>query len=170
MYQVSPTVDNVDHVSDASVTPAGFEELPGYAEWCDDVARANAAAEEAELELLAAQAEREMAAELAASPFGDLTAERYEQLIATLPSIGWGPTTVYHAGASRPFEAQLRRGTPAGPDIAFLGYFISAEAALQTEVAFANEMVLADASGDAAWCDRIRARITYARPLTIKIA
>lgn len=170
MLPVSLIGDNADHVSNAFTSTGCFDRDPAYETWCDDVARANAAAEEAELELLAAQAEREAAAEIAASPFGDLTPERHAELTAALPAIGWSPVIAYTAGASHPFEAQLRRGTAAGPDIAYLGYFISAEAALQTAVAFAVEMKLAHDSGDAAWCDRIRARITYARPLTVSVA
>jgi hypothetical protein len=53
MYQVSPTVDNVDHVSDAFVTTPGiFDEIEGMNDWYDDRARCEAAAADAELALV----------------------------------------------------------------------------------------------------------------------
>jgi hypothetical protein len=54
---MSDITEVVDTVSDSHVTPTGFEE--GYNEWLDDRARCEQDALEAELEQLAATAERE---------------------------------------------------------------------------------------------------------------
>jgi hypothetical protein len=161
MYQVSPTVDNVDHVSEAFTTTGTIDRDPAYEAWLDDRARNEADALDAELDLMAQQAERE-----AAAGFGDLTAEKHAELMAFYPEhTRWIPVLGSNpANADKPFSAELRRGTDAGPDVARLGNFRSAEAAFRSLVMLAINVELAERHGDAAALAAVAGLITYARP------
>jgi hypothetical protein len=153
--------DSSDSVTVFESTGTADRDL-AYEAWVDDVARNNAAAEEAELDLLAAQAERE-----AAAGFHDLTAEKYADLMQHFPfGYGWAAVIGYNAGAAKPFTAELRRGTPAGPDVARVGAFSCAESALRNAIMFALEMLIAQTSGTEADKAAVRARIVYALPIT----
>jgi hypothetical protein len=88
---------------------------------------------------------------------------RPDSMVTEMPAEIDGLESAFNAD-SRMFAAELRRGTPAGPDVARLGNYLSAECALMVATAFAREMVIASEIGDDAWKDRIRAKITYATP------
>lgn len=94
---------------------------------------------------------------------GDTFKRGHDELVEGFPFwSGWSPCILYNAGAPSPFGAQLRRGTPAGPDIAYLGWFLSAECTLMVAAAFGREMAIAATFDDPEWHARIRAKITYA--------
>jgi hypothetical protein len=147
-----PTETEIDTVSDSNVATAGcLDEIPGLNDWIDD----NRRNEEAELEA-------RVVAEIAGSEFGDLTPERHEEIMSDFPTgRGWIPVIAFEQ-ASGMFGAQLRRGTKAGPDVAYLGNYLSAECALLVCVAFAREMVIAAEINDPEWVARLKSKITYA--------
>jgi hypothetical protein len=149
-------------------TPAAFTatglsdaDLASMNEMLEDAYRCESEVTEAEL----IEMERQANAEIEASPFGDLSAERYEQLMAMFPkNIGWMPCIRYVAGDEKPFSAELRRGTPVGPDIARLGQFFTCEHAMTRCVLFAINMTLAHDHCDEEAKALIIGHITYATP------
>lgn len=159
MYPTETEV--VDTVTDCEVltVPARDEAYEG---WLDDVERNRQAELDAEQAAMLAAGEADGCD---AAPFHDLTAERYAELMAAYPEStgGWSPCIAYTAGAARPFAAQLRRGTPDGPDVAHAGEYLTAECALVVAVAFAWDMVFAHTHGTEEHKAAIRAKITYAK-------
>jgi hypothetical protein len=152
------TIDNVTDTDLRTLTVA--DDDASVAEFLADVYRNERAIEEADLLAM----EQQMQAEISGSDFGDLTPQRHAEIMEGFPvGRGWFPVLAFNAD-SRMFAAELRRGTPAGPDVARLGNYLSAECALMVATAFAREMVIASEIGDDAWKDRIRAKITYATP------
>jgi hypothetical protein len=148
----------INTVTDTEVTTAPLADRDlGYEEWCDDIRRN----EEAELEAM----EQRVDAEIEASPFGDMSRERYDSIMAMMPAAAaeWGPTIGYNANAEKPFTSELRRGTPNGPDVIRLGSFFTTENALTAAVLFAIRMVLARDHGDDAARESIKSQIAYAR-------
>jgi hypothetical protein len=150
----------IDNVTDADLQVLTVADDDASVEaFLADVYRNEEAISEADLIAM----ERQAQAELAASPFHDLTPERHAELVAAFPfGRGWMPSIEYRANDARPFVAQLRRATVNGPDIANCGSYLSAECALFVAVAFANDMVITDRIGTDAEKDAIRAKITYA--------
>jgi hypothetical protein len=79
---MSDFTEVVDTVSDSHVTTAVSEELPGYSEWLDDSQRCSDAELEAELEQLAANAEREALARRTLGTIDPATAPALAKLFA----------------------------------------------------------------------------------------
>lgn len=158
MLQDSETVR--DTTSDLDVTVTAAYEDPTVQEFLDDVYRNEAALTDQDLEQMHAAA---AADGLDAAPFHDLTPERHAELMKNFPvGRGWMPVIGYDASAAKPFTAELRRGTPNGPDIAKLGSYLSAECALFIATCFGHDMAIADAFGDEDAKAKIRAKIAYA--------
>jgi hypothetical protein len=149
-------------------TPSAFTatglsdaDLASMNEMLEDAYRCESEVTEAEL----IEMERQANAEIEASPFGDMSRERYDSIMAMMPAAAaeWGPTIGYNANAEKPFTSELRRGTPAGPDVIRLGSFFTTENALTAAVLFAIRMVLARDHGDDAARESIKSQIAYAR-------
>jgi hypothetical protein len=153
---------NLDTVSDTDLHVLTVaDDDASVAEFLADVYRNERAIEEADLLAM----EQQMAEEIAASPFHDLTPERHAELMEGFPvGRGWMPVIGYDANAPKPFTAELRRATPAGPDIAHLGSYLTAECAMLVATCFGRDMIHADEWGSDEWKASIRAKITYATP------
>jgi hypothetical protein len=152
----------IDNVSDLSVTVAGCYEDPTVADALREMYECEAEITEADVEDMHRAAEADG---LDAAPFHDLSPARYAAIIAMMPAgTGWNPETTYDANDDLPFRAQLRRGTPNGPDMIRLGRFSTAENAMTCAVLFLLNMVLIDKGhGDDATRAAIVAQIEYAR-------
>jgi hypothetical protein len=156
----------VDNVSDLSVTVAGCYEDPTVVDALREMYECEAEITEADVEDMHRAAEEAAADDgLDAAPFHDLSPARYAAIIRMMPAgTGWNPETTYDANDDLPFRAQLRRGTPNGPDMIRLGRFSTAENALTCAVLFLLNMVLIDKGhGDDATRAAIVAQIEYAK-------
>jgi hypothetical protein len=156
------STETIDNVSDLDVRVSAAYEDPTVQEFLDDVYRNEAALTDRDFEQMQEAAELDG---IDAAPFHDLTGRRWAEIIRMMPTgTGWGPEVAYDANADLPFRAQLRRGTPNGPDMIRLGRFSTAENALTCAVLFLLNMVLVDKGhGDDATRAAIVAQIEYAK-------
>lgn len=153
----------IDNVSDLSVTVAGCYEDPTVADALAEMYRNEEALNDSDFAAMEAAAEADG---IEHGPFfHDLTPAKHAELIAMFPfGRGWMPQIGYDANAETPFTAELRRGTPNGPDVIRLANYSTAENALRACVTFAINMVLIDSGhGDEQARETIRSMIEYAK-------